>query len=377
MEDPRKRAAEGRKLRIDHSDVYLENEKLAEALDADLDNLSRLRHRQTINRDYEINKLRQALTSMNTEKKPSTPTFRPHTSPAYRRVRPPTVVQVKVHVPSTKDHHSNSSSRNISDSSDNDSDDDDSSDDGRKGKRRQFGRTRSSQDTAWSSSSGGAKERGGSSNTVVRKTTRQDMLLRQLGRKEVPKEWYTKVLPPSDALLRRRAASARPSLTPFATPITLPQPHPAQADFTPPGAGRRSRRQEGKPSRRPERRVKSAMPFVTRRSERRDDDDDDDDERCQSRLFCGGEQQSQKTGTTMSRRQLRELSAGSRGSDAPDVMNIVHRYQEVERIKRENLEAKVKLFVQSCDQVSEGGISSSRRSRDFQNFGVTPEALYS
>ena len=53
-EDPRKRAAEEKKVRIDHSDVYLFNDKLAEKLEDHLDTLSHRRHHQVITRDYQI-----------------------------------------------------------------------------------------------------------------------------------------------------------------------------------------------------------------------------------------------------------------------------------------------------------------------------------
>ncbi|PVD28356.1 hypothetical protein C0Q70_10943 [Pomacea canaliculata] len=49
MEDARRRAADEKVLRIDHSDVYLENDRLSEELGKSLDTIFRAKHRTVIN----------------------------------------------------------------------------------------------------------------------------------------------------------------------------------------------------------------------------------------------------------------------------------------------------------------------------------------
>ena len=51
------------------------------------------------------------------------------------------------------------------------------------------------------------------------------------------------------------------------------------------------------------------------------------------------------------------------------------KFLEAVRLERERLEARVKLFLQSCDSVGEGGVSS-RRAREYHRNVVLPHAMH-
>ncbi|XP_025098237.1 uncharacterized protein LOC112566332 [Pomacea canaliculata] len=107
MEDARRRAADEKVLRIDHSDVYLENDRLSEELGKSLDTIFRAKHRTVINHVYEMRQLRRSLNaaaSRNPRTISSVTALRPHTSPMYIRTRAPRVVKLDVHVPSAHAH---------------------------------------------------------------------------------------------------------------------------------------------------------------------------------------------------------------------------------------------------------------------------------
>ena len=53
-EEPRKRDEEKKARIVEHSDVYLVNDKLTEQLESSLDTLSSRCHRQLANRDEQI-----------------------------------------------------------------------------------------------------------------------------------------------------------------------------------------------------------------------------------------------------------------------------------------------------------------------------------
>ncbi|XP_076466764.1 uncharacterized protein LOC143298005 [Babylonia areolata] len=396
-EDPRKRVAEEKKVRIDHSDVYLENEKLSEALNSDLDLLARRCHRQVINRDNEIRSLRKTLMNMNVTKTTSSSSFHPMTTTTttttntntttttttttfYRRLKPPPAfVKLDVHVPQQNPNHVSNNDNN----NDDDDDVDDSSDEEIRKRWRKITPVKRV-GVAWGDPSSREKEVGignkgpssassGSTKMDVKRVTRQQLVLNNLDMSAIPSSWFTKVHQPSDVNpRRRRAASAHPSNHPSLA-------NSSSASSSPSTSIPSRRPQSEKPSRPRPRRTKSAIPPATSlmsvSSSGLDEDVHKDDS---GAMFCGGPQQQKKTESTRSRRQLMEemgvggkSGAESGGGDALNSNRV--KFLLALRRERERLDGRVKRFLQSCDGVGEAGVSS-RRAREFQSF-LVPQTL--
>ncbi|KAK7107134.1 uncharacterized protein [Littorina saxatilis] len=356
MEDPRKRAAEAKKIRIDHSDVYLDNDKLTEELGYSLNHLSKKRHRQAANLDMEIRQIRRNLSSMNFTKSAvsALTSLRPITAPSLRRLKPPPViVKLDVRVPDKDDN---------SDVSDEKDEDEKCSEEEKrlKGRWKQHqmrmnsavmpaggagGRTRGRE-------AGGEGERpsGEVSPKQVRKTSKERLVLHNLDMDAIPPSWFTDVHHPPDIPLPRRASSAHPSsrLSHLSAPRHAPI-SPTTFTTRPTSLTTRPKSETAKfLPRRPKTAVPSATMF---------------DDYSDSALVCG-QQQPQKTETKLrSRRELIELTGrGGRGiGEAGEGSGGTSQFLDAVRLERERLDVKVKMFLQSCDGVGEAGISSKER----------------
>lgn len=171
-------------LHIDHSDVYFENDRLNDRLSRGLESMYKDQHRIYMQRHLEIKNLKkeiqeeQARQIANEEVNRITRRLmRPHTTGSRRhKIDPPKIVKLEVHVPMTV------TEKNMLLTYDSDEDDDVFLPKNKKGKKQMkyfklpIPRTQSA-----------AEIKGG--DTLVLK--------------KVPADWYTSVIPPSDAIMTR------------------------------------------------------------------------------------------------------------------------------------------------------------------------------
>ncbi|KAL8581495.1 hypothetical protein ACOMHN_042888 [Nucella lapillus] len=389
LDDVRKRASGGKKVRIDHSDVYLENEKLADTLVGSLDRLARRRHRQIISHDNEIRHLRKTLNNMAVTKNPAatslqssassssssffpssttTNTTNTTTTTTFRRLKPPpTFMKLDVHVP-----HPNQDHASDKDDTEEDSDEEDT--------RRKCGKMPPSKTArlAWEDRNDRGDTGKASTRQDVKRIAREQLQLINLDMSAIPTSWFTQVHQPADVIPRprprplsahpssQRPTSSSPSPTSTRTNINNNnnQPQRPQSEFS---------------SRTRPRRTKSALPSTTTLSSPDLDEEDAYNNDRAINQFCGGPQQQKKTESTRSRRQLMEemgvgkgrADSGGGGSDSNRL-----KFLSALRRERERLDGRVKTFLQSCDGVGEGGGISSRKAPELHTF-LLPQTLAS
>ena len=189
---------------------------------------------------------------------------------------------------------------------------------------------------------------------------REQILANNHNLDDLPRSWFTEVHYPADIPLRRRISSARPSSH------TKPSPNTTSTNTS-----TTMRRPQSETALLRLRRAKSAFPSSSSScsSAALPEEDLQDD----STLFCGGHQQ--RTETMRSRRELMELTGLSRKSALAAGANASRlKFLEAVRLERERLDVRVKLFLQSCDRVGEGGVSSKKQ-RKYQNV-ILPQTMY-
>ena len=191
---------------------------------------------------------------------------------------------------------------------------------------------------------------------------REQVLIGRLNMDAIPSNWFTEVYHPSDIPVKRRIASASPSTRtkPSAAASTAPRRPKSETALL-----RLRRAKSALPA--------SSSPFSSSSSIAALDEEERLEGGGASTVFCGGKQQ--RPETMRSRRQLMELAGPGRHSGVTTGAQAARlRFLEAVRLERVRLDARVKLFLQSCDRVGVGGISS-RRAREYQKI-ILPHTMY-
>lgn len=167
---------------------------------------------------------------------------------------------------------------------------------------------------------------------------RQQKLLEFLNLTKVPEAWFTDVVPASGPTsTTRRVASANPFMTTGNNRVS---------------DSRRRHSRTGNP------RTRGAKSHSVKKEGLIAEE---------STLVCGGDPDGDCRGTGLrSRRQLMELSGLAASEEETDADFGQRRTELLEavRLERQRLDARVKLFLKSCDLVHVGGISS-RKERQY------------
>ncbi|XP_067675807.1 uncharacterized protein [Haliotis asinina] len=293
-------------LRIDHSDVYFENDRLAEELGIFNDILLKYKHRQHINRDVEIKELRKTLGGFEAMKKSAHHTkteSRPKTTPAYmkRPQRPVStasqarVVKLNVHIPDDSDSECSSIG---------------SSDDSSVMSRKVVSKTKA--------------------HVQPKVISKEGLITAQLANRKFPSSWYTDVLLPSDAVVKKTT------------------PTPSSSIGRSKSACHRSKTRQ-KPTR--------ANADDKNTNEAADDEPS---------LVCG-----RSKSAVLSRRKLIQMTNLDHAPDPEEKTEPVVALREMNRIQNERLQVRVKMFLDSLDELKKRQ-AAARHSRRMSNiYGKT------
>ncbi|XP_046354035.2 uncharacterized protein LOC124133625 [Haliotis rufescens] len=287
-------------LRIDHSDVYFENDRLSEEQGIFNDILLKYKHRQYINRDVEIKELRRTLGGFEAMKKSAhhaNSEARPKTTPVYmkRPQRPVStasqarVVKLNVRIPDDSDSDSSSYS---------------------------------SSDDSSVSREVVTKAKAHIQPKVISKA---GLITAQLENRKFPSSWYTDVLLPSDAVVKKRT------------------PTPAS------GLGR-SRSACHRP------RTRQKPTFSNADGKESNEPADD-----KPSLVC-----SRSKSAVLSRRKLIQMTNLDHMPDSEEKTEPVVALREMNRIQNERLQVRVRMFLDSLDELKKRQ-AAARHSRRISN----------